>query len=301
VLRRALLAAPPPDDFFFQLAGGSAIRDRIAKHLDAALFESVIASEVRAFASCDSTTRLFAVTEARLALCCPDAEAFVLEDEDPVGGAGPSEPIVQVVTFGSRELGTIALAPDPGRVAEAFDLVRVVSRELGGALRMTALVEETRKLAATDGLTRLMNRRAFVEWGERELARIDRYEGSLGLAILDVDHFKSINDRFGHGNGDRVLVEVARRVTAVLRAADVAARCPRGRPRAKCERRPGGHAHDRGRAGHGQPRSRPRHQGLDRQAVQAGAAGRRGAEADRGRGLNEPAQLHMSLTPQRAT
>jgi diguanylate cyclase (GGDEF)-like protein len=69
-----------------------------------------------------------------------------------------------------------------------------------------------------------MNRRAFDDWMARELARLDRYGGSLGFAVLDVDHFKSVNDRHGHGGGDRVLVAIAAALRATLRTSDIAAR-----------------------------------------------------------------------------
>ncbi len=261
VLRRAVAAAPPPDDFFMQIDGPDHIHDRIARHLDAALFESVIAAEVRALASCDSTQNLFdllsqflsqihgyrwmaittqgnaffgvhhhagegerAVAEARRALGATGGEAFVLEDEDAVGEAGGPPAVVGRIAFGGREVGAFALAPTCGGDDSTRELVRVVAGELGGALRMTILVEETQRMAATDRLTGLMNRRAFTDWADRELARLDRYGGSLALGVIDVDHFKSVNDRFGHGAGDLVLREVAKILAQVFRQSDVVAR-----------------------------------------------------------------------------
>jgi two-component system cell cycle response regulator len=261
VLRRAIATAPALDGFFLQLAGSTAIRDRIARHLDAALFESVIAAEIRALSICDTTRQVFdllsqflsqiqayrwlglrvdasgffgvhhragtdgaALVEAREVLDCALDPAFVLEDDDPSRAPDGPDPLVEPIVFGGRTVGVLALAPERKCGVEVADLVRVVARELGGPLRMTHLVEETQKLAATDGLTRLMNRRAFVEWADREVARIERYEGSLAVALLDVDHFKLGNDRHGHGNGDRVLAHVARVVSDQLRAGDVAAR-----------------------------------------------------------------------------
>jgi len=73
--------------------------------------------------------------------------------------------------------------------------------------------EEIYQLATIDPLTGLSNRRHFLELLERELARTARHERSLALLILDLDHFKSINDRFGHPAGDVVL----KRVAAVLK------------------------------------------------------------------------------------
>jgi diguanylate cyclase (GGDEF)-like protein len=73
--------------------------------------------------------------------------------------------------------------------------------------------EEIYQLATIDPLTGLSNRRHFLELLERELARTARHERSLALLIIDLDHFKSINDRFGHPAGDVVL----KRVAAVLK------------------------------------------------------------------------------------
>ncbi len=73
-----------------------------------------------------------------------------------------------------------------------------------------------RALSATDPLTSLHNRRAFDERLGRELARASRLGGELALLIVDVDHFKDFNDRYGHPAGDRALVEVAACMAAAL-------------------------------------------------------------------------------------
>ncbi|KAF0654744.1 hypothetical protein L107_01717 [Cyanobium sp. Copco_Reservoir_LC18] len=70
------------------------------------------------------------------------------------------------------------------------------------------------RLATTDGLTGLWNRRELDERVRREIDRADRYGDELSLVLFDIDHFKDVNDRFGHLAGDHVLVELARRVEA---------------------------------------------------------------------------------------
>ena len=90
-----------------------------------------------------------------------------------------------------------------------------------------ALEEAKRKLeelATTDELTGLANRRRFMEVLEAEFQRSRRYGGRLALAMVDVDRFKSFNDAHGHAFGDRVLVEVAKRLAAEARQTDVVAR-----------------------------------------------------------------------------
>jgi diguanylate cyclase (GGDEF)-like protein len=79
-------------------------------------------------------------------------------------------------------------------------------------------------LARTDSLTGVLNRRAFIETAEREVARAERYHRSLSLAYLDIDDFKKVNDEGGHDDGDRLLVAVAEILTRNLRAFDVVAR-----------------------------------------------------------------------------
>jgi diguanylate cyclase (GGDEF)-like protein len=79
-------------------------------------------------------------------------------------------------------------------------------------------------LADTDGLTHLFNRRYFDAVLKRELQRTARYKTPLGVVLLDLDHFKNVNDNFGHLMGDEVLRNVASVVAASVRVTDSAAR-----------------------------------------------------------------------------
>jgi diguanylate cyclase (GGDEF)-like protein/PAS domain S-box-containing protein len=83
---------------------------------------------------------------------------------------------------------------------------------------------ELQRLADQDPLTGLANRRVFEQRLEQEIADAVRHDRQLAVAILDLDHFKSINDRFGHPVGDRVLKEAADRLRVVQRQGDVLAR-----------------------------------------------------------------------------
>ena len=80
------------------------------------------------------------------------------------------------------------------------------------------------QLATTDALTGLFNRRHFYYLAEREFNRAVRYHHSLSLIMIDIDHFKTVNDAYGHLVGDRVLVEIADRIRRALRGSDVPAR-----------------------------------------------------------------------------
>lgn len=86
------------------------------------------------------------------------------------------------------------------------------------------LMEKLEKLAVTDGLTGIFNRRHFDERLRKEISRIERYNGEFSLIMLDLDHFKSINDTYGHISGDKALVAVVDTFRAILRESDIMAR-----------------------------------------------------------------------------
>jgi diguanylate cyclase (GGDEF)-like protein len=92
------------------------------------------------------------------------------------------------------------------------------------ALENARLHNIVRRQAVTDELTDLANRRRFMEVLRQEVARARRFELSLALVLLDLDHFKQINDRYGHQAGDEVLREAAEVVRRRVRETDLPAR-----------------------------------------------------------------------------
>lgn len=94
----------------------------------------------------------------------------------------------------------------------------------GLALRNAWLLLQLRKTADTDGLTGIANRRIFDETIAREMARAVRSGEELSLVMMDIDHFKRLNDTYGHQVGDDVLRRVARAIAESTRAYDIAAR-----------------------------------------------------------------------------
>jgi diguanylate cyclase (GGDEF)-like protein len=84
--------------------------------------------------------------------------------------------------------------------------------------------ESLRFHAEHDALTGVLNRRAIRDSLRKELARCRREKNTLGVILGDVDHFKKINDHFGHAAGDAVLVSVVQRITSVLRSYDALGR-----------------------------------------------------------------------------
>lgn len=94
-------------------------------------------------------------------------------------------------------------------------------RDISSRKRME---EELRRLAVTDPLTTAFNRRHFTEIGREEVYRAGRYDRPLSLAMLDLDHFKRVNDLHGHATGDAVLVQVTKTCLETLRGSDLFAR-----------------------------------------------------------------------------
>ncbi len=90
--------------------------------------------------------------------------------------------------------------------------------------QLESMLHHVESLAITDPLTGLFNRRRFADVLRREVAVTRRYKNSLALLMIDLDHFKVINDRFGHDAGDEVLRAIAAALSSGLREVDLAAR-----------------------------------------------------------------------------
>jgi two-component system, cell cycle response regulator len=238
------------------------VRDRIADYLDSALFDSVVAGEIRALGNCCEFDRLFdllsqfmsqltsyrwlavateapkrfgihanprlaAVNEAEARAAFgfgEEVRALPIHDGDAYADESGPPPIVRPICLGGQLIGHLALAVrDPEHPRDA-SLVEVIARELAGPIRIATLVEESRHLATIDGLTGLTNRRAFVEALDIEVARAARYGHQLSVILLDVDHFKQVNDTHGHASGDAVLAAVGAVLPKHVRKGDIVAR-----------------------------------------------------------------------------
>ena len=145
----------------------------------------------------------------------------------PCGFLDGRSAVVVPLGFRGERLGLAALefgAPDTMLYEE---LRLVLSSAVTGALLARAVDQarrEVEKLAITDPLTGLHNRRHLSERIRDEFVRMLRHPRSLSLALVDLDGFKQVNDRFGHEAGDRVLVTVAQRLRTGLREVDIVAR-----------------------------------------------------------------------------
>ena len=101
---------------------------------------------------------------------------------------------------------------------------RLERREHEAQVAQQQLLAEVQHMATTDWLTSLYNRRHFFRLGEDEIERARRYVHPISVIMIDIDHFKSINDTHGHSVGDQVLCAIAKRMTNGLRKSDIAGR-----------------------------------------------------------------------------
>ena len=95
---------------------------------------------------------------------------------------------------------------------------------LGAHLTLAAVNSRNYTGAVTDGLTRLKNKRYGLVRLEEAIFAARRYKSGLALAMCDIDHFKRVNDTYGHHAGDTALREVSRRIAGCVRKADIAVR-----------------------------------------------------------------------------
>ena len=168
---------------------------------------------------------------------CRTGKLHVLEDSRGAASGQALYGAVRVI----REPGSVAIIPvaKEGRVLGALVLeadevgaltpedtrpLTVLGAVVAGSLEMAWQFAEVDRRARTDALTGLWNRMHFGEQLTRVLAEADRYDHPVSLVLMDVDHFKRVNDTWGHEAGDAVLKQVARVLQDGVRAVDICVR-----------------------------------------------------------------------------
>jgi diguanylate cyclase (GGDEF)-like protein len=125
----------------------------------------------------------------------------------------------------NRTFGALVLTGRRGAFDSASQRVlAILANQAAATLSLIRDKEKQTELAVRDGLTGLYNRRAFGELLGQAVAREDRQGGRFGLLILDLDHFKKLNDTYGHPAGDAALKGAAEVLRRHLRKGDQAAR-----------------------------------------------------------------------------
>jgi diguanylate cyclase (GGDEF)-like protein len=120
---------------------------------------------------------------------------------------------------GENVLGVIRLNSTKPDAYQAYDqdILKTLANQTAMALENALMVQQIRDMAIRDGLTGAYNHRYFQEKLGEEIAKAERYNKDLSLALLDVDHFKKFNDSYGHQEGDKVLRIVSEVIQATVR------------------------------------------------------------------------------------
>lgn len=137
----------------------------------------------------------------------------------------PSEVFIEPIEFKGANLGVLVAAtgamPSDERTEQ---LIQLFSRSVGLALNNAIIHSKFQKLAAVDGLTNVYNRRFGMERLKEDFARSVRDFTSLSVAMLDIDHFKKVNDTYGHLVGDQAIILIASIIKKTLRDGDIVVR-----------------------------------------------------------------------------
>ena len=161
-------------------------------------------------------------------------QPVLISDTSQLFGDRPTEPeqraiksiIIAPLILGDDVLGALTLSSKEKAAFTDSDKNLLVSfaTTTTAALHNAQLHAEVQKLAITDALTNLYNRRGFFEIGRREIERARRFKHPLSIILMDIDHFKQINDTFGHAIGDRVLISLATTMIENTRSVDIVGR-----------------------------------------------------------------------------
>lgn len=137
----------------------------------------------------------------------------------------PSEVFINPIEFKGTELGVLVSATGAQLADDHTELIlNLFTRSIGLALNNAIIHTKFQKLAAIDGLTNIYNRRFGMSRLKEDFSRAVREQSALSLIMVDIDHFKSINDTYGHLTGDKAIVLIASILKKTLREGDIVVR-----------------------------------------------------------------------------
>lgn len=133
----------------------------------------------------------------------------------------PRVSILEPIKYKQITMGIIILVSGSLFREDLLDTLDLFSRSLALALHNAMVHDQVQKLAAIDPLTGIYNRRFGMTRLHEEFVRAVQIESAVGLLMLDIDHFKGVNDTYGHSIGDRVIRQVANIAREALREGDI--------------------------------------------------------------------------------
>ncbi len=136
----------------------------------------------------------------------------------------PKEVALIPIIYQERVLGVMLLGTLNGFRPSEMALLEYMANQVAVVLENALTHQEVERLSITDGLTGVFNRSYITERMEAEFARAQRYHSELSLLMIDVDHFKQINDHYGHQVGDQALIAVADALRRTMRGSDLLGR-----------------------------------------------------------------------------
>lgn len=146
---------------------------------------------------------------------------------EPLGLGSSRSLVLTGIYQGERLIGLLGLVKTSTMRAwttEQLENVKLMASLMGNVLTREKLLSSLTFRAVHDQLTGLYNRHKLESFMEQEVARCERYSTTFSVIIFDLDHFKSINDRYGHNEGDSVLAGVAKIVEGDIRESEIAGR-----------------------------------------------------------------------------
>jgi diguanylate cyclase (GGDEF)-like protein len=133
----------------------------------------------------------------------------------------PKNIIVDPIKYKDITLGVLILAGTKHFDEDEQNLMELFGNGLSLAFRNAITYNQLQRLAANDPLTGIYNRRFGIQRLKEELSRSIRYNMPIGLIMFDIDHFKNINDNYGHVIGDKILINLTESIKSTLREGDI--------------------------------------------------------------------------------
>ena len=137
---------------------------------------------------------------------------------------GVSPDLVAPVSMNGKIIGALVVVGSAVPIKEEIAFASMVADLLGNAFQRATTIESVEQSASIDSLTKLYTRGHFSQRFETEVRRAKNYAHSLSILLLDIDHFKSINDTYGHPAGDIILMKLGEILRQSVRSSDVVAR-----------------------------------------------------------------------------